>query len=197
MADHETHGDGIRGPFSALLRAAGEDLEAAHGLALAYRRLSLPLRRRLLDATLADAAAEGISPLPALMALAAVEPDLEQQATIQALLKAAGGDFEGSLSGPPRAFLGGNEAQGSAIVQRPLYGSFVELWSLRWHHGEVDHSHEPLVPEAAAAKMANRVGATLEVAPARARAVIAEVLWTHRNEHGELPHGAEAFASLL
>src|SRR3954464_9838632 len=54
-------GGGRVGPFGALIVAAATDPDAARGLASAYASLAVAARRRIIEAVLSDAIAEGIS----------------------------------------------------------------------------------------------------------------------------------------
>lgn len=194
-------GGGRVGPFGALLVAAATDPAAARGLAAAYASLAVAARRRIIEAVLSDALAEGISASPALIALLAVEDDPDLARTIADGLNAAGGDGLRSTV-VPRALLAGDEERGGVLLIRPLHGTFVEVLALAWARADgVTHAmFDPLVDDSAAASHIARLpeGLRFEETPTQlAVDVLASVLWSHRLKHGSLPPGVERFADLF
>jgi hypothetical protein len=194
-------GGGRVGPFGALIVAAATDPAAARGLAGAYASLAVAARRRIIDAVLSDAVAEGISASPALIALLAVEDDPDLARTIADGLNAAGGDGLRSTV-VPRALLAGDEERGGVLLIRPLHGTFVEVLALAWARADgVTHAlFDPLVDDSAAAGHIARLpeGLRFEETPTQlAVDVLASVLWSHRLKHGSLPPGVERFADLF
>jgi hypothetical protein len=189
------------GPFGALIVAAATDPAAARGLAGAYASLAVAARRRIIEAVLSDALAEGISASPALIALLAVEDDPDLARTIADGLNAAGGDGLRSTV-VPRALLAGDEERGGVLLIRPLQGTFVEVLALAWVRADgVTHAmFDPLVDDSAAAGHIARLpeGLRFEETPTQlAVDVLASVLWSHRLKHGSLPPGVERFADLF
>jgi hypothetical protein len=189
------------GPFGALIVAAATDPAAARGLAGAYASLAVAARRRIIEAVLSDAVAEGISASPALIALLAVEDDPDLARTIADGLNAAGGDGLRSTV-VPRALLAGDEERGGVLLIRPLHGTFVEVLALGWARADgVTHAlFDPLVDDSAAAGHIARLpeGLRFEETPTQlAVDVLASVLWSHRLKHGSLPPGVERFADLF
>ena len=189
------------GPFGALIVAAATDPAAARGLAGAYASLAVAARRRIIEAVLSDAVAEGISASPALIALLAVEDDPDLARTIADGLNAAGGDGLRSTV-VPRALLAGDEERGGVLLIRPLHGTFVEVLALAWARADgVTHAmFDPLVDDSAAAGHIARLpeGLRFEETPTQlAVDVLASVLWSHRLKHGSLPPGVERFADLF
>jgi hypothetical protein len=189
------------GPFGALIVAAATDPAAARGLAGAYASLAVAARRRIIEAVLSDALAEGISASPALIALLAVEDDPDLARTIADGLNAAGGDGLRSTV-VPRALLAGDEERGGVLLIRPLHGTFVEVLALAWVRADgVTHAmFDPLVDDSAAAGHIARLpeGLRFEETPTQlAVDVLASVLWSHRLKHGSLPPGVERFADLF
>ena len=189
------------GPFGALIVAAATDPGAARGLASAYASLAVAARRRIIEAVLSDAIAEGISASPALISLLAVEEDPELARLIADGLNAAGGDGLRSTVGP-RALLAGDEERGGVLLIRPLHGTFVEVLALAWGRTDgVTHAlFDPLVDDSAAASHMTRLpeGLRFEETPTQlAVDVLASVLWSHRLKHGSLPPGVERFADLF
>ena len=194
-------GVGRVGPFGALIVAAATDPAAARGLAGAYASLAVGARRRIIEAVLSDASAEGISASPALIALLAVEEDPELARLIADGLNSAGGDGLRSTVAP-RALLAGDEERGGVMLIRPLHGTFVEVLALAWSRAEgVTHAlFDPLVDDSAAGSHATRLpeGLHFEETPTQlAVDVLAAVLWSHRLKHGSLPPGVERFADLF
>jgi hypothetical protein len=194
-------GSGRVGPFGALIVAAATDPSVARGLAGAYALLAVAARRRIIEAVLADALAEGISASPALIALLAVEEDPELARVIADGLNSAGGDgLRSTVS--PRALLAGDQERGGVLLIRPLHGTFVEVLALAWTSGEgVSHAvFDPLVDDSAAAAHLSRLpdGLRFEETPTQlAVDVLAAVLWSHRRRHGSLPPGVERFSDLF
>lgn len=189
------------GPFGALIVAAATDPAAARGLAGAYASLTVGARRRIVEAVLSDATAEGIGASPALIALLAVEEDPELARLIADALNSAGGDGLRSTV-VPRALLAGDEERGGVLLIRPLHGTFVEVLALAWTRDNgVTHSiFDPLVDDTAAGAHLTRLPAALhfEETPTQlAVDVLASVLWSHRLKHGSLPPGVERFADLF
>lgn len=189
------------GPFGALIVAAATDPAAARGLAGAYASLAVAARRRIIDAVLSDASAEGISASPALIALLAVEEDPELARLIADSLNSAGGDGLRSTV-QARALLAGDEERGGVLLIRPLHGTFVEVLALAWTRNDgVTHSmFDPLVDDSVAASHTARLpdGLPFEETPTQhAVDVLASVLWSHRRKHGSLPPGIERFADLF
>jgi hypothetical protein len=184
-----------------LIVAAATDPAAARGLAGAYASLAVAARRRIIEAVLADAVAEGISASPALIALLAVEDDPELARLIADGLNSAGGDGLRSTVAP-RALLAGDEERGGVLLIRPLHGTFVEVLALAWTRPDgVSHAmFDPLVDDSAAAAHTTRLpeGLRFEETPTQlAVDVLASVLWSHRLKHGSLPPGVERFADLF
>lgn len=194
-------GSGRVGPFGALIVAAATDPAAARGLAGAYAQLAVLARRRIIEAVLADANAEGISPSPALIALLAVEDDPELARLIADGLNSAGGDgLRSTVS--LRALLAGDEERGGVLLIRPLHGTFVEVLALAWTSGDgVTHAlFDPLIDDSAASSHIMRLpeGLRFEETPTPlAVDVLAAVLWSHRRKHGSLPPGVERFSDLF
>lgn len=194
-------GGGRVGPFGALIVAAATDPAAARGLAGAYSLLAVAARRRIIEAVLSDATAEGISASPALIALLAVEEDPELARLIADALNSAGGDgLRSTVS--PRALLAGDQERGGVLLIRPLHGTFVEVLALAWTSGEgVTHAmFDPLVDDSVAATHTARLpdGLRFEETPTQlAVDVLAAVLWSHRRRHGSLPPGVERFSDLF
>jgi hypothetical protein len=189
------------GPFGALIVAAATDPAAARGLASAYASLAVAARRRIIEAVLSDATAEGISASPALIALLAVEEDPELALLIADGLNSAGGDGLRSTV-TARALMAGDEERGGVILIRPLHGTFVEVLALAWTRNDgVTHSiFDPLVDDTVAAAHTARLpdGLSFEEAPTQhAVDILAAVLWSHRRKHGSLPPGIERFADLF
>jgi hypothetical protein len=189
------------GPFGALIVAAATDPDAARGLASAYASLAVAARRRIIEAVLSDAIAEGISASSALIALLAVEEDPELARLIADGLNAAGGDGLRSTV-VPRALLAGDEERGGVLLIRPLHGTFVEVLALAWARTDgVTHAlFDPLLDDSAAASHTSRLpeGLRFEETPTQlAVDVLASVLWSHRLKHGSLPPGVERFADLF
>ncbi|MDB4975483.1 MAG: hypothetical protein JWN48_3824 [Myxococcaceae bacterium] len=189
------------GPFGALIVAAATDPDAARGLASAYASLAVAARRRIIEAVLSDAIAEGISASPALISLLAVEEDPDLARLIADGLNAAGGAGLRSTVAP-RALLAGDEERGGVLLIRPLHGTFVEVLALAWARADgVTHSmFDPLVDDSAAAAHVTRLpeGLRFEETPTQlAVDVLASVLWSHRLKHGSLPPGVERFADLF
>lgn len=194
-------GVGRVGPFGALIVAAATDPDAARGLAGAYASLAIGARRRIIEAVLADATAEGISASPALIALLAVEEDPELARMIADGLNSAGGDGLRSTVAA-RALFAGDEERGGVLLIRPLHGTFVEVLALAWARNEgVTHAlFDPLVDDSAAGGHIARLpeGLRFEETPTQlAVDVLASVLWSHRLKHGSLPPGVERFADLF
>jgi hypothetical protein len=194
-------GGGRVGPFGALIVAAATDPAAARGLAGAYASLAIAARRRIIEAVLADASAEGISASPALIALLAVEEDPELARSIADGLNSAGGDGLRSTVAP-RALLAGDEERGGVLLIRPLHGTFVEVLALAWTRPDgVSHAlFDPLVDDSVASTHTTRLpeGLRFEETPTQlAVDVLASVLWSHRLKHGSLPPGVERFADLF
>jgi hypothetical protein len=189
------------GPFGALIVAAATDPAAARGLAGAYASLAVAARRRIIEAVLSDAVAEGISASPALIALLAVEEDPELARSIADGLNSAGGDgLRSTVSA--RALLAGDEERGGVLLIRPLHGTFVEVLALAWSRNDgVTHSiFDPLVDDTVAAAHTARLpdGLHFEETPTQhAVDILAAVLWGHRRQHGSLPPGIERFADLF
>jgi hypothetical protein len=197
----QRRGVGRVGPFGALIVAAATDPAAARGLAGAYASLAVGARRRIIEAVLSDAVAEGISASPALIALLAVEEDPELARLIADGLNSAGGDGLRSTVAP-RALLAGDEERGGVLLIRPLHGTFVEVLALAWTRGDgVTHAiFDPLLDDSAAYSHAARLpeGLHFEETPTQlAVDVLAAVLWSHRLRHGSLPPGVERFADLF
>jgi len=194
-------GVGRVGPFGALIVAAATDPDAARGLAGAYASLAIGARRRIIEAVLADASAEGISASPALIALLAVEEDPELARLIADGLNSAGGDGLRSTVAA-RALFAGDEDRGGVLLIRPLHGTFVEVLALAWARADgVTHAiFDPLVDDSAAGGHVARLpeGLRFEETPTQlAVDVLASVLWSHRLKHGSLPPGVERFADLF
>jgi hypothetical protein len=192
---------GRAGPFGALLAAAARDPAAARGLALAYASLDVAGRERIVDAVVADAAAEGISASVALAPLLAVEEDPVVARVIADAIGREGG-LGLEVSTGPRALLAGDEHAGGVLLVRPLHGTFVEVLALAWDRDRgVTHCvFDPLVDDGMAAANASRLPAALrfeEVPVGYAIDRIAPVLWSHRRAHGVLPPGVERFADLF
>ena len=184
-----------------MIVAAATDPDAARGLASAYASLAVAARRRIIEAVLSDALAEGISASPALISLLAVEEDPELARLIADGLNAAGGAGLASTVAP-RALLAGDEERGGVVLIRPLHGTFVEVLALAWTRADgVTHSlFDPLVDDSAAATHVTRLpeGLPFEETPTQlAIDVLASVLWSHRLKHGSLPPGVERFADLF
>jgi hypothetical protein len=194
-------GSGRVGPFGALIVAAATDPAAARGLAGAYSLLAVAARRRIIEAVLSDASAEGISASPALIALLAVEDDPELARLIADGLNAAGGDgLRSTVS--PRALLAGDQERGGVLLIRPLHGTFVEVLALAWTSAEgVTHAlFDPLVDDTVASTHTARLpdGLRFEETPTQlAVDVLAAVLWSHRRRHGSLPPGVDRFSDLF
>lgn len=194
-------GVGRVGPFGALIVAAATDPAAARGLAAAYASLAVGARRRIIEAVLSDAVAEGISASPALIALLAVEDDPDLARMIADGLNAAGGDGLRSTVAP-RALFAGDEERGGVLLIRPLHGTFVEVLALAWTRDDgVTHAiFDPLVDDSAAGAHTARLpeGLRFEETPTQlAVDTLASVLWSHRRKHGSLPPGVERFADLF
>ncbi|HEX6239398.1 MAG TPA: hypothetical protein VFZ61_00840, partial [Polyangiales bacterium] len=194
-------GSGRVGPFGALIVAAATDPAAARGLAGAYSLLAVAARRRIIEAVLSDATAEGISASPALIALLAVEDDPELARLIADGLNSAGGDgLRSTVS--PRALLAGDQERGGVLLIRPLHGTFVEVLALAWTSAEgVTHAlFDPLVDDTVASTHTARLpdGLRFEETPTQlAVDVLAAVLWSHRRRHGSLPPGVDRFSDLF
>ncbi len=189
-----------RTPFGALVAAACSDAGAAEGLAAAYAALDVDGRRRLVAAVADDARREGVSASVALAALLPAEVDPAIAASIFEAMHAAGG--EGLRSDEDaRARLRGDAETGAAVLVRPLYGTFVEVFALSWEHSVVTSAVvEPLiererVDRTVAASL--RASELTEAPFSRAVERVAHVIWSHLRRHGALPAGAERFADLL
>ena len=201
MDDSQHGSSGRGGPFGALLAAAARDPAAARGLAAAYGSLDVSARRKIVEAVLSDARAEGFSVSPALIPLLAVEEDTEIAQSIADAIGRDGGIGLESLVGP-RALVAGDEEAGGVLLIRPLHGTFVEVLGLAWTREQgVSHAiFEPMVHDAAAAQQVANLPAGLrfEEMPMRfAIDRIAPVLWAHRRIHGMPPPGVERFADLF
>lgn len=157
-------------------------------------------RRALVRVVEQDARREGVSPAVVLAALLGVEEDPDIARAIFAAMEAAGGEGLCSRAGS-RALLAGADEAGAAVLVRPLYGAFVELFALSWDASgirsaivepllEMDRVEEHLtgLPEARDLQ---------ETHFARAVQRVTDVLWAHVRRHGQLPGGVEPFAELL
>lgn len=189
-----------RSPFGALVAAACTDAGAAEGLAAAYASMDPAGRRRLVDAVAHDARLEGVSPAVALAALLGVEEDPAIARAIFEGMEAAGGEGLAVAQGAT-ALLAGTGDAGQAVLVRPLYGAFVELFALEWDEsGVIRSSVDPLLE---IERLDRRVAELpdpelLEEAPfGRAVERVADVLWRHLRRHGQLPDGVEPFADWL
>jgi hypothetical protein len=192
---------GSAGAFGALVIAAARDSDAARGLALAYAALDRAGRWKIVDAVVADAGAEGISPCGVLASLLSVEEDTEVARHIADAIAAAGGSgLEATTR--PRALVAGDEDTGGIILVRPLHGTFVEVLALAWKpEAGVTHAlFDPMVHDGDALhhKASLPPGLRFESAPITfAIDLVTPVLWSHRRRHGALPPGVNRFADLF
>lgn len=192
---------GRQGPFAALLGAASRDPAAARGLALAYASLDGVARRRIVEAVVADARAEGIAAGPALIPLLAVEDDADIARALADAISVAGPDAI-TVTTAARALVRGDESEGAALVLRPLHGPFVEGLAIAWTRAEgiTCSWFEPLLAPGDTPVLEARLadGAPLEETPlAFAVDLLAPVLWRHRRAGRPTPAGIERFADLF
>jgi hypothetical protein len=190
------------GPFGALLAATVQDPAAARGLALAYASLTTPQRWEIVDAIVADAAAEGICVASVLAPLLAVEEVTDVAQHIAAAISRLGGQRL-DTGAQTRALVAGDEFDGGVLMIRPLHGTFTEVLALAWKEGfGVTHAEfEPLLHDTSAAStLRARLPGHLnfESAPVRfAIDLVTPVLWQHRRSHGSLPLEMHRFADLF
>ncbi len=199
--DGAAHQRGRAGPFGALLAAAARDPAAARGLASAYGELDLVARRRIIEAIVADADAEGIAASHALLPLLAVEDDAEVAREIAAAIERENLDGIRGTS-QPRAHLAGDETRGAAILVRPLHGDFVEVLTFIWTDRAITQCFfEPMlradhVLEREVARLPE--GLRYEDVPVPyAIDMVTPLLWAYGRTQGALPTGAERFADLF
>lgn len=192
---------GSAGAFGALVIAAARDSDAARGLALAYAALGPEGRWQIVDAVVADATAEGISPCAVLASLLAVEEDANVARHIADAISDAGGSgLEATTR--PRALSAGDEENGGIILVRPLHGTFVEVLALAWKRdlGVTHAVFDPMVHDGDALGHKASLPADLrfESVPITfAIDLVAPVLWNHRRNNGALPPGVNRFADLF
>jgi hypothetical protein len=189
-----------RHAFGALVRAATRDADAARGLVAAYTSLSGSERLRLIDAVVADARVEGVSPAPVLSSLLPAECDPPLAARIAAALVAS--DTRGLCArAGARALLAGDATRGGALFVLPLYAEFVEVFTLCWNADGICDAHAvPLVRADAADGEAFRLPAdlALNATPFEDALDLARTaLWRHRRMHGRLPAELDRFADVL
>lgn len=192
---------GTAGAFGALVIAAARDSDAARGLALAYAALDRHGRWQIVDAVVADALAEGISPCVVLASLLSVEEETDVARHIADAISAAGGTGLETTT-RPRALAAGDEERGGVILVRPLHGTFVEVLALAWKRDAgVTHAvFDPMVHDGQALSHKASLPADLRfesVPIAFAIDLVTPVLWSHRRTSGALPPGVNRFADLF
>lgn len=192
---------GSAGAFGALVIAAARDCDAARGLALAYAALDRNGRWQIVDAVVADARAEGISPCVVLASLLSVEEEADvAQHIADAISEAGGSGLE--VTARPRALAAGDEEHGGVILVRPLHGTFVEVLALAWQR-DVGVTHavfDPMVHDgdALSHKASLPPDLRFESVPITfAIDLVTPVLWNHRRNNGALPPGVTRFADLF
>jgi hypothetical protein len=184
-----------------LVIAAARDSEAARGLALAYAALDAQGRWQIVDAVVADARAEGISPCAVLASLLSVEEDTDVARHIaDAISEAGGSGLEATTR--PRALAAGDDEAGGIILVRPLHGTFVEVLALAWKRdlGVTHALFDPMVHDGDALNHKASLPPDLRfesVPIAFAIDLVTPVLWTHRRQNGALPPGVNRFADLF
>jgi len=181
--------------------AAARDSVAARGLALAYAALDRDGRWQIIDAVVADARAEGISPCVVLASLLSVEEEADVARHIADAISAAGGSGL-QVTARARALAAGDEEQGGVILVRPLHGTFVEVLALAWKRGRgVTHAvFDPMIHDGDAQghKASLPPELRFESVPMTfAIDLVTPVLWSHRRQSGALPPGVNRFADLF
>lgn len=192
---------GSAGAFGALVIAAARDCDAARGLALAYAALDHDGRWQIVDAVVADARAEGISPCVVLASLLSVEEETDVAQHIADAISEAGGTGLASTV-RPRALAAGDDERGGVILVRPLHGTFVEALALAWQRDAgVTHAvFDPMVHDGDALGHKASLPAELHfesVPISFAIDLVTPVLWSHRRKNGALPPGVTRFADLF
>jgi hypothetical protein len=177
--------------FRSLLASAARDPSAAKGLALAYREFAVEQRTRIVEAVADDARRPGNDSPVVLAALLSVEEDGEVARRIAGLISAAGGEGL-APTGRERFFVVDDDDGGKALLIRPLFGAFVEMFALEWRRdaGITRVAFEPLMSadELGAHLDRSRVGAGFEeVSLEYAVSRVTPVLWEHRKRTGSLP----------
>lgn len=181
--------------------AAARDSVAARGLALAYAALDRNGRWQIIDAVVADAHAEEISPCVVLASLLSVEEDADVARHIADAISAAGGSGL-EATARVRALAAGDEEQGGVILVRPLHGTFVEVLALAWKRGRgVTHAvFDPMMHDGDAAGHKASLPPELRfesVPMSFAIDLVTPVLWSHRRQSGALPPGVNRFADMF
>ncbi len=186
--------------FGALVAASVDDSRAARGLAYAYAELPRDARRRLVDAVMTDSARESIAAAVPLALLLSVESD---PANIEYLFRSLAQVELGALESqtPPRGYLGQSESGFVAVVMRPLYAGYVELFGVRANVlGEVEaRLQDPLVSLSEADSLVANLAQGIDIAEVtygRALDEVAKAAWAHRRLRGSMPDGCERLAAL-
>ncbi len=185
------------GSFGALVAAAATEPEAARGLAAAYGSLPAHERARLLDAVIADARKEAISPAAVLASLLPTESDPALARRIAASLVASDPHALRPCS-TGHALFGGDSVRGAILLVVPLYAGFVEVLTLEWDATGIVASHSvPLVRFDRAEGEAYRLPPELQAQPTPMDEALEQTraaIWRHRRLHGRVPAYLDRFA---
>jgi len=189
------------GVFGELLWRTVREPDLACTLALVYESLERDERNKLVQNVVVDARAEGIDISVLLVALLAVERDVQIARLIATEITVDGGEVL-APSCRANALRAGDEQRGGAIVVRPLYASFVEVYAIVWNSQEgITHALcEPIANAVDATQYAQHLpdGLAFNEAPlALAVDLVAKVLWNQRRRFGPLPAEMYGFAELF
>lgn len=192
--ENEPTDEGRIGPYAALLAAALRDPQVAHELALAYCELEAPLRSRLVQATVSDAEAEGLSPGLVLVHLLAVEQDLALAREIAQAVE---------RSGRPRADaevrLRGNEHRGTALLVQANGFTNCRALALSWTEDGISDARFETAEalDGIVERMGERF-ADLPVVPLPSAVdVLSRAVWRHLRSGRPMPSGLEHFVGLF